>query len=136
MGISTARRDVQLDPITHDVVLVGGDVVWTAGSPGVRQAIKIAVLTFLGEIFYDQSIGVPWIEYPGVVPPENAILGSRYTSGRAESVLAAVILAVPDVGSLISITSSFERSTRTLSVAWVVATAFGDQIADTATIVR
>lgn len=136
MGLSDARKDILLNALSHDVVIVAGDFVWTTGGEGVRQAIKIAVLMIMGEVFYDQGEGVPWFEWPGVVTVDEAILGTRFVAGRVEGIVAGVILAVPDVGRLDSITASFERTTRTLSVSWVVTTAFGDTITDTAVLTR
>lgn len=55
--------DLLLDPNSHDIVFVNGfpSVTQSQGEI-VAQRLKIALYTFLGEWFLDETIGVPYFQ--------------------------------------------------------------------------
>ena len=94
-----------------------GGRYFTSGIEGVRQAINIALLTFLGEFFLDTTVGVPYFQkILGVKSPNFAAI-------KAE--LANQIRAVSGVRSVVTVTMTYDRVNRTLAVVWTADTVFG-----------
>jgi hypothetical protein len=56
--------DLKLDPVTHDLVIEGGDAVLITGLEETAQAIRVALLTFAAEWYLDRSIG--WMDFKGM----------------------------------------------------------------------
>lgn len=100
---------------------VSAGLQFSSGTAGVAQGIRIRVLTFKGEWFLDLDFGVPYYE---------DVLAQRFNEHKARAAFRDVILGAPGVAELISLTVAFDRSTRVLSVAWKVRTAFDDTIED------
>lgn len=121
--------DLAIDPITGDMI-VTDDVQFVRGVDAIAQLIRIAVLMFAGEWFADLDEGIPYFLRPGV----NAglvILGQRFREARVLASFRPAIAAVEGVAEIVSLSASFERATRLMSVQWVVRTAFGDTLSDT-----
>lgn len=81
-------RDILLDPISHDIVISGGDL---SVAEAVAQHIKQRLLTILGEWFLDLSIGLPWFDQ---------ILGKHRDLTLVEALIKASITETPGVESL------------------------------------
>lgn len=123
--------DLALDPEDNDI-LIDTDVHWITGVAGVAQAVQIAVSMFAGEWFDDLDEGIPYFLRPGV----NAglvILGRKFREARVLASFRPVIARVAGVASIDTLTASFERTTRKLTVSWVVRTVFGDTVRDSLT---
>lgn len=119
--------DLALD--TDGDILIDTDLHFSSGVDGVAQAIQIAVSMFAGEWFDDLDEGIPYFLREGV-NPGLVILGAKFRAARVLAVFRPVILGVAGVASIDSINATFDRTTRKLTVTWVVRTVFGDTIAD------
>ncbi len=111
------RRDLAYD---HDTGTfrrgANGGRYFSTGLEGIRQAINIKLLTFLGEWFLDLTKGVPFFELVLVKAP-------NFPAIKAE--LSTQILAVSGVRSITSLVLTFNKSTRNLSITWGVDTTLG-----------
>lgn len=132
--LSTDPLDLLLDS-SGDLVIENGDLVLTKAGDnpgGVGQLIREALLLVRGEWFLDLDAGMPYFERDGVTA-DQAILGQAYSPAKTEAVFRAALAAVPGVGSVDSVSTSYEPTTRALTVAWTVTTSFGDTVTDTLT---
>lgn len=90
---------------------------WTTGLDAVAQRLKIRMQMFKGEWFLDLDAGVPYWE---------DILGQKYDEAQVLAAFRGVLVKTRDVVKILSLTSSFDASTRKLKITWHVTTAFGD----------
>jgi len=80
-------RDYALDE-NGDYLVVDGDYVFISGAAAVKQGIRIRILTWLKEIFLNQSLGVDY---------RDSILIKGADPLVVRALIAEQILAVPDV---------------------------------------
>lgn len=126
--LSTDPIDLLLDS-SGDLVIQDGDLMFSSGAAGVAQAIRQVVLLVRGEWFLDLDAGLPYFERDGV-PASDAIMGQQFNQVHTESVFREAIETAPGVGEIVSVSASYDNSTRQLTVAWVVVATFGDTISD------
>ncbi len=84
----------------------------------VAQAIQTALLLHQGEFFLDLTAGVPW---------ETQIFGFG-TQSLFDVAIKTAILQIEGVQSIVSYSSSLNRSTRRLNVTATVNTNFGKAV--------
>lgn len=96
----TMYNTLLLDQDAWDLVLdASGNIAMAAPPYALAQDVASAVRTFLGEVYYDQSQGIPYFgEVLGKLPP--AALLTQLISNRA--------LTVPGVVSAQTVISSFD----------------------------
>lgn len=80
-----------------------GDRATVAGAAAVRQAIKIRVRVFLGEILLDQSIGVDYLNQILIKAPDPVVV---------RELIKDRIASVPDVVQVVGADLQINRSTR------------------------
>lgn len=93
----------------------------------VEQNVRTRLLTFKGEWFLDTSLGVPYINnddaevigFLGVVPA--SIPG-------AEAIIKKAILEVKGVDRILSFASTFDHTTRLLTINTIIATIYATTI--------
>ncbi len=110
-------RDLAIDPITHDLVLTGGDLDMVADGAAIRQEADIRLQFMLGEWFMDTEAGVPYFQNILVKSPNLAAI---------ETILTDEILSVSGIDSVLDFTLNFNRSTRKLAVTWRANCAYGE----------
>lgn len=82
--------DLKLDPVTKDLVFVGGALqVVTEFAERARQRIELALSVIRGEFLLDRTRGTAWTD----------VLGRKTTPAAVEAVARQTILADPDVVS-------------------------------------
>ena len=108
--------DIQLDTVTHDLMIVGGDLQLIDEARRVAQQIKVTLLAFLGEWFLDTSFGVPYLEEILVKNPKWATVNA---------ILRARIMDVPGVQRVRRLDLEIARSSRQLTVTFEAETPFG-----------
>jgi hypothetical protein len=109
-------RDLALDA-DGDFEVSGGDLQLVAGAEAVLQAIRIRLQFFKGEWFLDEDAGVPFFQSVLVKSPDANVL---------QAVFRTAILETPGVEALPSLTLTFDRAARRLSVAFRVSTDLGE----------
>lgn len=88
-----------LDRSAWDLVLdANGDIALATEPYALAQDAASAIKTFLGECFFDTTVGVPWL---------TQILGKAPTLAQLKSALVQAALTVPDVTSAQVFISSF-----------------------------
>ncbi len=90
-----------LDTGTWDLVLDAAGNMAVATEPySLSQDAASAIKTFLGEVFFDSTIGVPWLQQ---------ILGQPLQVALLKAQLVATAETVPDVASAQVFISSFNN---------------------------
>lgn len=105
-----------------------GDLIfplrYTTGLEAVAQGLRIRILSFRGEWFWNLDDGVPYLARNGVTADE-ALLGQRYDKAKAIAAFRDAILATPGVTEILTLAADFDTATRTLSISFKVRTTFG-----------
>lgn len=119
------NRDIQLDPVTHDLVLENRVLTLIDDPEQIRQNIKQRLLHFRNEWFLNLRAGTPWIE-------QILVKGARV--GVVGAILKQRIAGTPGVRDIVSfaITAQGERG---LSVAFAATTNDNTTVADTVQVV-
>lgn len=122
MSVADAPRDLLLGD-DNDIV-VTTDAQLSRGLTGVAQACRVAVQLFAEEWFLDLDVGIPYLQ---------TILGQRRDVGQllAKKAFREELLQVFGVISVVSLDTSFDSKSRTLTVTFQVRTVLGDTPVDT-----
>lgn len=94
------QKTLLLDQAAWDLVLDAGGNIAVANAPySIAQDVSSAVRTFIGECWYDNSLGIPyWENVLGQVPPLSYI--------KQQAVDAA--LTIPNVAQAQVVIDSFD----------------------------
>lgn len=97
--MSAPYSTLYLDPATWDLTVdAAGNIALAAPPYAVAQDVASCCRTFYGEVYYDSSLGVMFLEdILGKAPPLNVLQGA----------LAAAALTVPTVESAACVISGF-----------------------------
>lgn len=95
---NTDGRDLSLDVLDGDLLVVEGDLVLDTGIAAIASDLKSRLQTFAQEYFLDTTIGVPWLQGNDQFP---AILGGKPSIPRSSEILRGVILETPGVTGLL-----------------------------------
>lgn len=106
--------DLQLDPLTHDLVFVDGALQLVADPV---QKVKIRLLFIRGEWFLDIEEGVPYFEEIFVKAPNLDRLRALYRTVIGDT------LGIEDVRE---IDLAFDAGSRRLTLTWTAGTAAGE----------
>lgn len=109
--------DIKFRDDNHDLEFVNGDLVFIDGVDRVAQQLKIRILFFFEDWKLDLNQG---IDYYG------EIYGKSKDKNRIDTILQATILETPDVESILDYNSTFENSTRKLTINTKVKSAVGE----------
>lgn len=99
-----------------DLFVGPNGTTFISGSAGIAQLLLIAVRLFLNEWFLNLDAGVDW----------DSILGEKYNEQQIRDSLTPVILAVPSITTINSLTISLDDSTRAVGISYSVQSAFDD----------
>lgn len=102
----TVGPDILLGDLTHDLVLVGGDL---SIQTDIAQHAKIRLAFFEGEWFLDSTAGVPYFQ---------SILKKGANLGEIQTVYREEILGTPGITALTTLELDFDATTRVLTVEW------------------
>lgn len=119
------NRDIQLDPLTHDLVIDDRRLNLIGDPEHIRQNVKQRLLHFRNEWFLNLREGTPWIE-------QILIKGARV--GTVGAILKQRIAGTPGIRDLVSFSITAEGE-RGLSVAFAATTNDNTAIADTVQVV-
>ena len=108
--------DEALDETTHDMVFTNYDGATVTGADQVRQNCKIRLLMIKGEYFGNSNLGN--IDF-------NALANKTNIPAMIDAANKATIKATPEVLSLLSYTSNFDTSKRTLTISFSAQTIYG-----------
>lgn len=97
------------------LAVVNGDFATVSGQDAVAQAITIRLRMFLGEVWLDESIGVPWIQ---------EILGKNRDPVRVRQILSDEIAKIPDVLEVVGTDLVLDPQTRAFTVSYSVRTIY------------
>lgn len=83
---------ILLDPVTWDLVLdINGNIAKASEPYSLAQDAASAIKTFLGEVWFDTSVGVPYLQQILAKNPPIALLKARLEEAAetAEGVVSA-----------------------------------------------
>lgn len=103
--------DAKLDA-NGDLDLSTGDIQILTGIAAAQQRITRRLKTFLGEVFTDSRIGMPWFQSIFKKPARIVL---------AKSLIRQMILTDPEVDEVLDLVVSFNGPTRALSISRLVA---------------
>lgn len=115
--------DLLVDPTTGDVVL-DTDLHFSTGLTGMAQTCKITLQMWMGDWFLNTDLGVPYLQ---------SILGQKFNEAVMAGIFRDVLLAIPGVIAVASLTVAFDPVKRLLSVTFAVQCAFGITTTQTVT---
>lgn len=101
-------RDILLDS-DGNRLLVNGDYGRADGLQAVKQGIEGNVALYLGEVWLDESLGVPYFELILIRNPNPLVIKAEV--GKA-------IAATPDVTDVVAVSYSVDPVTRKGTVAY------------------
>lgn len=110
----TLGPDLLLDPLTHDLDLVDGDMVLGAD---VAQAVKIRLLFIRGEWFLNNLQGIPYFEQVFIKAPNLSHIASIFRQ---------TIVDTPGVNELLQFNLDFDGNTRVFTLIWAADTDEGE----------
>lgn len=88
-------KTMLLDTVTWDVITDASGNIAVANDPySVAQDVASAVRTFLGEVYYNTSLGIPYLGAPPGTTG-NAILGQLPPLAVIKSKIAAAAATIP-----------------------------------------
>jgi len=122
--------DISVAKIDNDILIEGGDLVFTSDTgftETMRQRIRAALLTFLGEWFLDNpvspQVGVPYFQ--------SLFAQKLPTIELADSIFRTALLNIQDVTAIRELSFDYDSSSRGLNVQFkVLITGDGDVIED------
>jgi hypothetical protein len=103
----------------NDLDISTGDLQIVTEGAAVAQRLGIRFRSFLGEWFLDTRYGFPWFE---------SVLGIKNAEDYFEFLVRSTILSTPGVQAIVSMTTSFNKTTREFTVNAVVQTDAGERV--------
>ena len=89
--------DILLDEVTHDAIFLNGSTpVTPTVSEGLKQRLKIKLLTFMGEWFLDTNYGTPYFQQ---------IVGKNRSKGTLDIIFRQIVAADNDVVTIVKFQS-------------------------------
>lgn len=76
-----------------------GNIAMESGAAAIAQDVASAISTFLGEVFYDTTLGLPYL---------SDVLGQAYSPSILRALLEAAALGVPGVVSARATITQFQ----------------------------
>jgi len=81
---------IQLSPAWDLMLDANGNIALATGSEAIAQDVASAISTFLGEVYYDTTLGLPWL---------SEVFGQEFSPALVSALLVQAALTVPDVVS-------------------------------------
>lgn len=111
--------DLALDKDTHDLLIVGNNLLTVEGVDQVEQNTKIRLRFFAGEWFLDTSLGLPFYE---------EILVKNPNIPNIDNIIKAKIIDTPEVAELLSFDSSYDSVLRRYEVVFKYRSIHGEKV--------
>jgi hypothetical protein len=97
--MSAAGNTLLLDVASWDVILdANGNIAMAAPPYALAQDVASAIKTFLGELYYDTTVGIPYL---------SQILGQRPPVAVLKQYIVDAALSVPGVVSAVCVITGF-----------------------------
>lgn len=104
--------DLKLGDLDHDLLFVDNDlVVTTERSESLAQRLKVKLLTFRGEWFLDDRVGIPYFQ---------SIFGKNRSKESVDAIFKQAIISEPEVESLIEYQSTLDSTYRVFSLSFKI----------------
>lgn len=111
--------DLKISDTTNDLILTDGDLTLIMDSDQIRQAVKQALQTFLGEWFLNTTQGIPYYQTVFTQNPNLDIVQATLTNA---------ILSVPGIVQLTSFDFTFDNGLRKLNITFEAKSTNGQTI--------
>jgi len=90
---------LQLTPAWDLAIDSTGNIGMESGAAAIAQDVASAISTILGEVFYDTTLGIPYL---------SDVLGQAYSPSILQALLAQAALGVPGVVSARATITQFQ----------------------------
>ncbi len=111
---------IKLSDATWGLMLdSSGNIALATDGEAISQDVASAISTFLGECYYDTTIGVPW---------QSKAFGEEYSESLVIALLEKAALTVPGVVSASATITSFNRQNRQVTGTIEVIDTTGQQL--------
>jgi hypothetical protein len=118
------KKDIKLDPTTHDILIENSDFQMVSEGDWLVQSVKIKMLFFLGEWFLDTTYGLDHFGLVLIKGPDLNLI---------DNMIKIALLEYDEIIEILEYTSSFDKVNRKLTVDFRVSTVFGE-LSDTVSI--
>ena len=81
---------LQLSPAWDLMLDANGNIAMATGPEAIAQDVASAISTFLGEVYYDTTQGLPWM---------SEVFGEQFSPSLVTALLVQAALTVPGVVS-------------------------------------
>lgn len=99
--------DIELDLVTNDMKLTGGDISIVTLDAAIRQRLLQTLRLFLGEWFLDTSAGVPYYQ---------SILVKNPNLDVVQASIKNAILSTPGIIELLSFNFNYDAAQRKVTM--------------------
>lgn len=100
------EKDILLNS-EHDWAIVDYDLAFTDSTQITAQRIKQVLLTFQGEWFLDNDLGLPYFD---------EILGKNRSLSRIEAIYIRELQTIPEIAEILALRVTQNAQTRVLNV--------------------
>lgn len=122
MALETDPVDLLVDD-DNDIVFENGDLVLSTGIEAITQQCRIVMQMFQGEWFLNLDAGLPyWDQILGQKP--NIAIQAATIYVRRE------LMLVDGVVDILKLETTFDKTSRRLTISWQVDTEFGETPVD------
>lgn len=110
------KKDIRLDLLTHDILIQDSDMQTVEGLDWLRQSVKIKLLFFFKEWFFDQSAGLDYFGLVYVKDPDINLI---------DNMIKIALTEYEEIIEILAYESQYNALQRDLSVEFTVSTVFG-----------
>ena len=118
------KRDIQLDDVTHDILIQDSDFQMVSEGDWLKQSVKIKLLFFLGEWFLDTTSGLDYYGLVYIKDPDINLI---------DNMIKVALLEYDEIIEILEYSSDYNITNRSLTVDFRVSTVFGE-LSDTVSI--
>jgi len=115
-------KDMKIDPVTGDIVITNGDIVFVEDIEALLQRLRIKFKTFLGEFFPNINIGLPYLKEDD---EGRQILGKQVDPADVEDIFKDKILETNGIISLKQFRFELDSKTRIATLNFEAESIFG-----------
>lgn len=101
-------KDLLLDPVTHDLVIQGGELIFTQNNlEDLRQRMYITFNAWRGEWKLNTNFGIPY---------RQNIFVAGATKDIVDTIFLSAVLDFDDITEIVEFTSEFDKAKRDYSI--------------------
>lgn len=100
-------RELALDPVTGDLLVQNGQLVFVTGAAAVAQRVGARLKTLLGEWTFDTQLGTPWLQ---------EIMDGQASAALVHSIISRRIRETEGVAAIETLNVAIDRTNRIVTI--------------------